>query len=405
MTVSNSQLLRILARKGLITTDDIGSAGKLNPVQADRFIDFVIDVTGLKDMSRIVRFRNEQMDIDKIGVGRRVTVPKREAQDPGVRRGVQHSKVTLQPQELMTPWELGDNYMENNIEGESVEDKIVRMMATQTGNDIEELAINGDILGQASLESDIYEGGDSSRYIKDSFLALINGWLRKADSGNLVNINGASISANVFSRMLNAMPIKFRKDRRRLRFLMSPDLEQLWRERLSTRATGMGDRALTEEGNVKIFGVEIVPVNLMPFNPTIVEHILSSGATGTMSLRYNNIVEGSVVVTLTTLDQVPSDPLVEDTDYSVDYTNGTISNIAGGAWGDTATVKVTYQCGPQILLTHMDNLITAIGREIRIERDRDIFAGLNQWAISTKVDFQFEEVTAIVKAYNVASSL
>lgn len=53
----------------------------------------------------------------------------------------------------------------------------------------------------------------------------------------------------------------------------------------------------------------------------------------------------------------------------------------------------------------MDNLITAIGRDIRIEKDRDIFARLNQWAITTKVDAQFEEVDAVVKAYNIGSTL
>ena len=34
---------------------------------------------------------------------------------------------------------------------------------------------------------------------------------------------------------------------------------------------------------------------------------------------------------------------------------------------------------------------TAIGRDVRIEKDRDIFARLDQWAITTKVDVTFEE--------------
>lgn len=404
MRMDNARLIRLLVEKGIITTDDIASSGKLNPKQADKFIDFVIDVTGLGKMTRVVRFRNEQMQIDKIGVGSRVTVPAAEAVDPAVRRGINTSQITLQPVELMTPFELSDNFSENNIEGEAIEDKIVRMMATQTGNDIEELFITGDESGVSAVESDLYSGGSSSHYVKDSFLALLNGWLRLADSGNLVDAEGAAISANIFSRMINAMPIKFRRDRRRLRFLVSPDLEQLYRERLSTRSTNMGDVALSSSGNITVFGIEIVPVPLFPFNPRIVQHVTLTGTTAA-NLRYSNIVEGSVVVTTSTLGNTPEAAYVESTDYTVDEVAGTIVRVGAGGITSGATVKVSYEASPQILLTHMDNLITAIGRDIRIEKDRDIFGRMNQWAITTKVDCEFEEITAVVKGYNVASTL
>lgn len=406
MGLSNDQIIRTLIQKGIITASDLSAGGKLNPVQSDKFIDYVVDLTGLRQMSRVVRFRNEQMDIDKIGIGRRMTVPANEAQDPGVRRGVTPSKVTLQPVEVMTPLELSDTFAEINIEGGNVEDHIVRMMATQMGNDIEEMFITGDTLGPAALESNLIDGGDAARYIKDTFLALMNGWLRKADSSHLVNISGAAISANVFSKMLNALPIKFRRQRNRLKFLVSPDLEQLFRERLSTRATNIGDQALTDAGNIRVFGVELVPVALMPFTPTIVEHLTFSGSGTTVSTRYAPLVSGSLVITPSSLAKVPTSPYAVTTDYTIDYTTGVITHAGGGSSiGNTATVKVTYQAGPQILLTHMDNLITAIGRDIRIEKDRDIFARLNQWAITTKVDAQFEEVDAVVKAYNIGSTL
>jgi len=404
MRISNENLVKLLVSKGIITSDDLAAGGKLNPVQAERFIDFVIDITGLGKMTRVVRFRNEQLLIDKIGVGARVTVPAQEAKDPSVRRGVNTSQVVLQPVELMTPFEVSDTFSDHNIEGENVQDTIVRMMATQTGNDIEELLITADILGEAKLESDLLEGGSATDYIKDSFLGLIAGWLRLADSGNVVDLEGASISANVFSRMLNTMPIKFRRDRARLRFVCSPDLEQLFRERISTRATSMGDMALTEAGNIRVFGVEIVPVPIFPFQPPVVEHVVLTGTTP-VSLRYSNIVEGSVVVTISTLGSTPEAAFLETTDYTIDEVTGVITRVGGGGITSGQTVKVTYKAPPQMLLTHMDNMITAIGRDIRVERDRDIFARLNQWAISTKVDAEFEELTAVVKGFNIAAAL
>ena len=147
--LSNKELLE----KAVITTAEIAAAGRLNDAQSDRFIDFVVDVTGLKDRARIVRFRNDKLDIDKVGVGKRVAVPKKEAVDPGIRRKIKTSKVTLQPEEIMVPWELSDEFVTENLEGEVVEDTIMRLMATQLSNDLEELYIQGDKLGPVRLVS------------------------------------------------------------------------------------------------------------------------------------------------------------------------------------------------------------------------------------------------------------
>jgi hypothetical protein len=405
--MTNEALIALLVSKGIIATGDLGTGGKLNDAQSDRFIDFVIDETGLNTMGRVVRFRNENLNIDKIGVHSRVTVPAEEARDPAVRRGVNTSQVVLTPCELMTPFEISTNFMEHNIEGESVEDTVVRLMATQMGNDVEGLYIEGDTLGRAALESDLFEGGDTTRYIKDSLMAKLNGFLRQADSANLVDVDGAAISPNVFSQMLQSMPNKFRRNRRDLVFLVPDDLEQQYRERVSTRATGAGDAALNGQANLRPFGVELMPVSLWPMNTPVVEHITFTGSGSTVALRYNNLVSGSDVVTDITLDKVPTTPYVgAGTDYTFDATAGTITHGGGGsAIGATATVKITYDAGPQIILTPRSNLIFAIGRDITIERDRDIFARLNQWAITTKVDVKFEEISAVVKAYNVASAL
>jgi len=404
--MTNQALIALLVSKGVIATTDLGTGGKLNDAQADRFIDFVIDETNLQNMGRVERFRNENLKVDKIGVHKRVTVPAEEARDPAVRRGVTTSQVTLTPCELMTPFELSTNFLEHNIEGESAEDTVVRLMATQMGNDVEGLYIEGDVLGRAAIEEDIFEGGSLTQVIKDSLMAKFDGFLRQADGGALVDIDGAPISPNVFSRMIQAMPNKFRRNRRDMVFLVPDDLEQQYRERVSTRATGSGDAALNGQGNLTPFGVELMPVSLMPFNPAVVEHITFTGSGSTVSLRYNNLVASSMIVTAITLDKVPTTPFIDPTDYTFDPVAGTITHAGGGSViGGTATVKVTYQSGPQIILTPRSNIIFAIGRDITIERDRDIFARLNQWAITTKVDTKYEELTAVVKGFNIASSL
>ena len=64
-------------------------------------------------------------------------------------------------------------------------------------------------------------------------------------------------------------------------------------------------------------------------------------------------------------------------------------------------MKITYRSSPELILTHMNNFIVGIGRDIRIEKDRDIFKGVNQYAITAKVGVQFEELSAIVKVENI----
>ena len=393
-----------IVRKAAITTDDLASAGKLNDAQADKFIDYVIDVTGIGDYTRVVRFRNENYNIEKIGVGNRVTVPAAEARDPAVRRGITTSKVTLSPVEIMTPFEIGDSFKEINVEGESVEDHIVKMMATQMGNDSEELQINGDTLGRAALESDLIDGGSSSDYIKDSFMGLFNGWLRKADSAHLVDISGQAISSNVFSRMLNAMPSKYKRDRRNLVFLCSQELEQNYRERISTRGTPSGDQAINSSDSMTPFGIPLKGLPLFENYPVTVQHMVLTGTT-VAALRYGPIQSGTLVVTTSTLGGAPEEAFVEDTDYTVDYTTGTIVRVTGSAIGSGTLVKVTYRAYPQIVLTHKQNLIVAVGRDIRIEKDRDIFKRVNQYAITSKLDVQYETTDAVVKAYNIDDSI
>jgi len=399
--IVNEELVHEEVKKAITAADDLVTGGKLNDAQSDRFIDYVIDETVLKQNARTVRFRNESLNIDKIGIGKRAAVPKAEAKDPGVRRGITTSQVTLTPSELMVPIEISDNFRELNIEGDNVTDTIIRLFATQLANDLEELYLIGDKLGPAVLEGDILDNGSTTQYVKDSYLALQDGWQKLADGGHLVDADGLNIGASVFSQALRAMPTKFRRNRKNLRFFMSPDLAQLYAEKLSTRATKGGDDAMGGKV-ITPFGVPIVEVPLWDFQPKQVEHVTLTGTT-TVALKYKNIVD--VVVLPETLADTPTTPYISGTDYTLDAAAGTITRDAGGSIGDGDVVKVTYGASPQIMLTHMNNFIVGIGRDIRIEKDRDIYKTVDQYAITAKVAVQIEETDAIVKVYNIGTGV
>ena len=102
------------------------------------------------------------------------------------------------------------------------------------------------------------------------------------------------------------------------------------------------------------------------------------------------------------LGKTPETPFLLATDYVVNAVLGTVTTVAAGAFDPgPVDVKITYFSQAQIILADMNNLIMGIGRDVRIEQDRDIFKSVNQFAITTKIAVQIEEVTATVKGINI----
>lgn len=390
--------------RAAITTADIAAAGKMNPEQANKFVDYVFDESVLKDMVRMERFTNQEKYIDKIGVGRRVAVAKHEAVDPGIRRGVSTSRIVLHPVDVMVPFEIGDKFRQYNIEGESVEDTVIRMMATQLANDLDELFLGGLAVGAAVLEGDIVDGGSLTGYVKDSYLALFNGFLKLAEGAHVVDAENSPADLPLFNRMILAMPNKFRRNRNMLRFLASPDHEQAYRAKMAQRGTAAGDEAMQSEKPVTPFGVKLWPVPLLERNPLYAEDTTANtdGTTPT-SLSYKPISD--LVLTPTTIGNNPIPPYTEGAgnDYTEDLTNGAWTRLAAGTIGSGATVRGTYRTRGKMLLTNPMNLILAMNVEdVKLERDRNIYKGMNEYALTVSVDVNIENLDALVMGTNIA---
>lgn len=393
----DNKALEQQVNKSLVAVDSFTTAGKMNPVQEKVFLDWVIDITNLKDQVRIVRFKPEEMKIEKIAVGERVAMPADEAKDPGMRRGITTSKVTLRPEEFIVPFEISQRATEINIEGEGLVDHIVKMMATQTANNLEELFINANKLGPA-VDEFTYKGeGATDKHVRDNFLGKLDGWSLLANQGHIVNFGGLPMSADVFDQAIQAMPIKYRRGLGDMRVLISPNLWQKFKSKTGTRTGALGDSVLAG-GTYKPFGLTILEVNLWPLEPLQVEHIVLNG---TAETALGSINVSNVLIHPTSLAQTATASYIEDTDYTLDAATGKIARIGGGAIGDGATVKVTYNAAPQIILTHRDNLIVAFGRDITMERDREIYRRVTQFAITVACDVQVQNPDAIVKVINI----
>ena len=276
---------------GVHRASENGNGGLLNPEQSARFLDYMFDATVIGKVARTVRLKADTAEIDRMSIGEKLMRLASEGENTGENSAVTFSKISLTTKKLRMDWELSTESLEDNIEGADLEDHIARLMATQAGNDIEDVILNGD----ASLTGDaLYKSFD--------------GVVKKAKaSGRVVDANGAGVSREVFNKALKAMPRKYKQRRGDLRFLAGSNLIQdfLYANSIGTNQTIPQDIASSViRGGVAplggpagyvapfAFGIPIVEVPLLSETQTGT-YASPSGSHGDIHLTFpNNVVIG-----------------------------------------------------------------------------------------------------------------
>jgi hypothetical protein len=276
---------------GTHRASEAGNGGLLNPEQSARFLDYMFDATVIGKVARTVRMKSDTAEIDRMSVGEKLMKLATEADDTASNNAVTFSKISLTTKKLRMDWELSTESLEDNIEGADLEDHIARLMATQAGNDIEDVILNGNV----SLTGDaLYKSFD--------------GVVKKAKaSGRVVDAAGATVSRDVFNKALKAMPRKYKQRRGDLRFLAGSNLIQdfLYANSIGTNQTIPQDIASSViRGGVAplggpagyvapfAFGIPIVEVPLLNETQTG-DYATPSGSHGDIHLSFpNNVVIG-----------------------------------------------------------------------------------------------------------------
>lgn len=187
-----------------------GGGGLLNAEQSNRFIDYMWEATVLGTQVRTIRMRADTVDIDKLGIGERLMRVATEAVDDGVNAGATFSKISLTTKKLRLDWEISTESLEDNIEGDALEDHIARLMATQAGNDLEDVAING-----------------NTALTTDPLLKAFDGWRKRAlAGGHVIDHGGNGVDRSVFNKALKAMPRKYMQRRNGLKFFTGSNVIQ-----------------------------------------------------------------------------------------------------------------------------------------------------------------------------------
>lgn len=209
---SNKQIVKDGA--GAITTGVVTS-GLLTPYQAKKFLKQTFDATPLMGAIRHETRTERKGEIDKIGIGRRLLRRKVENSDDGYRAKPKFGQIEYSCNPVRLPWEITEDTLRENIEGEGMEKTVTDLMTTQIGVDTEDLIINGD---EDTLSSDPdYD-----------FLKLDNGVKKMISTGgHIIDVTGATdMEMEMFYKTVASIPNKYNNGK--LRWLMSPTRAQQW---------------------------------------------------------------------------------------------------------------------------------------------------------------------------------
>lgn len=257
-----------------VDTTDLAAGGLLSTGQADRFVDMSLDQSVMLRDARVVRMRSAVMELDRIATSGRVSQLRSEGVAPESLSEPAFSKVILTAVDIITPFEITMEALEDSIERGSLEETVIRVMARQTATDLEELAIQGDT-GSA-----------------DEFLQGLNGWRKLAEDGNGVDFEGATLDRGGLASMYRALPNRYKRNHGDLRFYFAPEAVQDWHDTFSERTGELGDRALISAQAPPYMGVPLTAVPSIPTDQEGVDGFVGSNLTYGFLTPRENLVFG-----------------------------------------------------------------------------------------------------------------
>jgi HK97 family phage major capsid protein len=239
-----------IINKAAMTLSDLSAGGQMNTQQARKFIKMLIDTPTVLNECRTVQMESDSRKIEKIGFGTRILrpgiegTPLEEEQKSKPTLG----KIQLNAKEVIAEVNITYDTLENNIEGKNLKNTIMKLIADRAALDIEELIINGDTTSA------------------DPYLKLIDG-IRKQSISHIVDWKSAAVGKDLFKNAIKRMPVKYRRDKRNMRFYVSDNTETEWIDIIGNRATTAGDSALTGGKVYPAYGVPVKGISmLLPYD-------------------------------------------------------------------------------------------------------------------------------------------
>lgn len=235
--------------KAEVTIGTLKTGGLMNPTQSSTFIRMVQNAPTLLQDARVIPMDSDAQKIEKIGFGQRILRPGVEgkAVPANDRVAPTTSTVELNAKEVIAEVNITYDTLENNIEGDALQNTIMQMLAERAAVDIEELILNGDTSSS------------------DTYLAQLDG-IRKQATSHIVDVAGEPLTRQVFKQGYKAVPPKYLRVPQEFRFYSSPGQEVEWKDKVADRQTNLGDAAV-QGGLSSAFGVPVKGIaNMQPYD-------------------------------------------------------------------------------------------------------------------------------------------
>ncbi|MDA2525528.1 P2 family phage major capsid protein [Bacillus cereus] len=273
--MNNEQILKA----GTTTTSDVTS-GLLNPEQSKKFLQQTFEATVLGKLIRTETRKAKTGEIDKIGIGSRIIRKKTENTDDGHRVKPKFDKVEYATKAVRLPWEITEETLRENIEGEGFEAVTTNLMTSQLGRDMEDIYLNGDT-------------ETSTEHPDHDFLYINDGWIKQiAKKGHVEDRtakNKGEIDINLFYDTLQQMPDKYNDGS--LKWLCSPTFKQKWEQHLYnmhiSNGGGLSDSVMRAPA-----GIELIPVPRIPGDNLLLTNPKNLIVVNTYGVKIRKTVEG-----------------------------------------------------------------------------------------------------------------
>ena len=290
-----------IINKAAIDTSSVAH-GLLQPEQARKFIQQTFEATNLGGLIRHEMRSAKSGEIDKIGIGSRIIRGKSENVDDGYRAGISTSSINYATTAIRLPWEITEETLRENIEGQNFEKVVTDLMTSQLGVDLEDLYLNGDT---ATLSTDPdYD-----------FLKLNDGWIKQFKAeGHSVDAKSKTFNLDLFYETVQALPNKYNNGK--LRWLMSPKRAQQWELFLLNQVVNAGG-AVPDSVYKSPAGIPTVPCPSLDDGTILLTDPKNLIVVNTYGVQIRKTAEGKEAIMKDKrfyVVHMDYDPIIEETD-------------------------------------------------------------------------------------------
>lgn len=229
----------------------------MNRQQADAFIDLVVNESKLLPLIRVEKKDHNKGEVNKLDLGTIVTEGANTT-SKATTRTPSEAVMTYDMVKYRSAFDLKTDFMEDNLEGAAIRDKLLTMFAKRIAIDTELAAIEGDDdlnVGDAQTAENNLLG------VNDGFNKIL---VNNVPAGQQIDAAGKAPSKKLYYAMKRAIPSRYRAAKPDYMWFMPSGPYDKWTLDWSDRETQGGDDALARGAVPGPFGMRAVEIPLMP---------------------------------------------------------------------------------------------------------------------------------------------